>query len=89
MFAVYKYLTLSFLLFAASDIFAQAPRPLLSAASQAKDLAFPAEAYGISLLTPPRMALYQPEGAGSLPRVGVTSPVWRSGGRRKAECVDA
>lgn len=67
MFAVHKYLTLSFLLFSASDTFAQAPSPLLSAASQAKDLEFPAEASGISLSTTPRMALYKPEGAGPFP----------------------
>ena len=45
----------------------QATSPLLSAASQAKDLEFPAEAYGISLFTTPRMALYKPEGAGPFP----------------------
>ncbi len=67
MFTVYKYLTLSVLLFAASDTFAQAPSPLLSAASQAKDLEFPVEASGISLFTTPRMALYKAEGAGPFP----------------------
>src|SRR3977135_4109829 len=66
MFAVYKYLMFSFLLFAVEVSFAQAPSPLLSAASQAKDLDFPAEPSGISSSTP-RMALYKPEGAGPFP----------------------
>jgi dienelactone hydrolase len=67
MVTVHKYLTLSCLLFAASGAFAQAPSPLLSAASQAKDLEFPAAASDISAFTTPRMALYKPEGAGPFP----------------------
>lgn len=69
MFTVYKYLVLLFLLSTAAHTSAQAPSPLLSAASQAKDLEFPAEPSGISFLTTPRMALYKPEGAGPFPAV--------------------
>ena len=67
MLTVYKYLTLSFLLFAASNTFAQAPNPLLSAASQAKDLEFPVEPSGISFFSTPRMALHKPDGPGPFP----------------------
>lgn len=46
---------------------AQPASALLSSASQAKDLEFPAEPSSLSFLSSPRMALYKPDGTGPFP----------------------
>jgi len=56
-----------FLFGAAAALAQTAATRLLGAASQAKDLQFPAEPSRLSSFSSPRMALYKPEGAGPFP----------------------
>lgn len=62
-----------------------APERLAAAASQARDLEFPGEASGWSILSSPRMALYKPDGAGPFPALvlhhqcgGLGNPRWQN-----------
>jgi dienelactone hydrolase len=62
---------LAILLFCKSAlVFAQlTPERFLSAASQAKDIEFPAEPSSFSFLSSPRLALYKPDGGGPFPAI--------------------
>lgn len=55
------------LLFSSWALAQQPSNPIMAAATQAKDLAFPKEPSRLSFFSSPRMALYKPDGPGPFP----------------------